>query len=150
MADITYTAAELEALAKQLQPFLKSVSPPTDSGTNPPPPPPSNPPPPVSGAKVSPRWDSAPSQWAKWNFITPGETITLQDMYDPAEVSRHINWWHSYHTLNGLYDDKTNTYRFVADTTWWGTPVWQDDKDHAADTKHLKDLGTTPEIVPLG
>lgn len=138
-------------LATRIAPYLPAKP---DSGIDPPPPPVITPPvitpppvvPPVAGG-ISPRWDALTSQWAKWNFITPAETIALQALHGVG-VAQHINWWQSYHRLDGIHKSD-DTYWYVDGYTAWGTPNWKQDTGGAADSKHFKDLGATPEIAPL-
>lgn len=51
--------------------------------------------PPVDPADPLARFNSAPSQWAKWHqgFLEPQEQWALKAKYDPVAVGQHINWW---------------------------------------------------------
>lgn len=41
------------------------------------------------------RFNSAPSQWAKWHqgFLEPSEVPALKAKYGDLPVDQHINWW---------------------------------------------------------
>lgn len=145
------TDAELwQAFADRLKPYLGALPsyPPTQS----PPPPPTQAPvilPPVAPL-ISDRWSKAPSQWAKWMFITTSEQVALAGIYGSSTpVNQHINWYQSYHRLDGrqLPD---GSYVFVNGYIG-GVPNWVVDTAGAADAKHKADLGgRVPEIDPLG
>lgn len=144
------TDAELwQGLADRLKPYIGTVSsPPSAPVSTPvfqPPAPPAAPVP-----AISDRWSKAPSQWAKWMFITTSEQIALAALYGTnIGVNQHINWYQSYHRLDGrqLPD---GSYVFV-DGYVGGVPQWAPDVGGAADRKHKADLrNVVPEIEPLG
>lgn len=143
-----------KAFAARIAPFL-----PASGGGQPPiitpppvqpPPPPVQPPPQTAG--ISPRWTAAPSQWAKWYFVTAAETTALQARYDPAEVSRHIGWYqpggvplYGVHNPDGSYS--------YFDPDWPYYPAKQvPDQLGAADKMHaeLCRRYNKAEIAPLG
>jgi len=153
MPKIEYSSGELTALAEQLKPYLglagNGVPPPEVPPPAPPVTPPPPAPPPVSpGPVISARWDSAPSQWAKWNFITATETTKLENIYGINPVATRINWYQATHRLDGKMNPD-GTYDFVNGYAWWGAPQWVRDENGAADAKHKADLVSIPEIDPL-
>jgi hypothetical protein len=141
------TDAELwQGLADRLRPYLTAAAPapvpPIVAQPTPPAPP--------TAPAISDRWSKAPSQWAKWMFITTSEQVALAALLGGATpVNQHINWYQSYHRLEGrqLPD---GSYVYV-DGYVGGVPKWVPDVGGAADRKHLADLhGNVPEIAPLG
>ena len=108
------------------------------------------PPPPVvqpPAPAVSDRWSAAPSQWAKWNFVTAGEQLKLFDLYGQTPVLQHINHYQSYYRLNGQM--RADGYYFVDSVNMFGLANWVKDVNGAADAKHRTIAGAN-EIAPLG
>lgn len=166
MPQIVYDAAELQALAAALAPYLPSA-PPHDVGISPPPPP-LTPPPPgnVGGTQSNPalaRFLGAPSDWARWtddNWLGSSGGGYQAKEYDAilahlmakygwddastrTRISQQLNAYNSTIKLAGAYDPKTGVYKFIKYIV--GFPFAQVDSNGAADAYIAAQF---PNVVP--
>lgn len=140
---ITFSDNDLQALKRALD--STSVQPNPAPAPNPVPVPA---PAPTPDPGALSRWDAAPSQWAKWYFITPSEQLALVSLrgIDSNAINQHINFYQSYHRLEGTRTSNGG-YQYVDYYKWGVIAVFAQDVNGSADSK-LASLGGT--IAPLG
>lgn len=103
------------------------------------------------------RFDTAPSQWAKWSFIEPEEQWALLQKFDNNDVHAHINFWagqagfqiHGSHNPDGSY-----AFRWpkpTPDGSYIGDNIFPD-VNGAADqfVAQIRAVQGLPMIAPLG
>lgn len=58
------------------------------------------------------RFNTAPSEWAKWTFVTDDEIKALLKTEAPSKLAAKFKFFNQTVQLGGRYDDKNNTYEY--------------------------------------